>query len=244
MNRERPTHLFIQVAETLRGRIKHGLYGLGDLLPSARELEKEFKVSNITIRKALDRLSQEGLIVSRRGRGTQVARGREDLVPLQITGNFRDWADSVAGKKPRLEAVVLDVALVDGPPRTREVLSVRPGEKLWRMRRVRKVRGLPVSCYINYGLQEVCARISQEEVEKRSFVEVFEEVSGVRLARIEQRVEARVADMDTSALLGTDFGSPIFFVDNIYFSSRGVPVAVTHMYFRGDRYAYRTLIEL
>ena len=244
VNRERPTHLFIQVAETLRGRIKHGHYGVGELLPSARELEAEFKVSNITIRKALDRLAQEGLIVSRRGRGTQVAGGREELVPLEITGKFGDWADSVVGRKSRLEVDVLDILLVDGPPRIRRLLSPGPKEKLWRMRRVRKFQGHPISCYTNYGLPEICGRIGKEEVEKRSFIEVFKEVSGVSLARIEQRVEARVADMDTSLLLGAEFGSPLFFVDNVYYSTQDRPVEITHMYFRGDRYTYRTLIEL
>ena len=63
MDREDLTAYYYRIAETLRGRIKAQEYKFGDILPPEKDLEKEFGVSNITIRKALALLVQEGLIV-------------------------------------------------------------------------------------------------------------------------------------------------------------------------------------
>ncbi|MBW1713811.1 MAG: GntR family transcriptional regulator, partial [Deltaproteobacteria bacterium] len=59
MERGKYVPIYIQVAETIKGRIVANQYQPGDLIPSARELESEFGVSNITIRKALELLTQE-----------------------------------------------------------------------------------------------------------------------------------------------------------------------------------------
>jgi GntR family transcriptional regulator len=79
---------------------------------------------------------------------------------------------------------------------------------------------------------------------RRSFIEVLQRRMGIRLSRMEQRVEATVADMDVSAILGVEFGAPLFFVENQYFAGEAPPVEVTHMYYRGDRYVYQTTIRL
>jgi hypothetical protein len=53
-----------------------------------------------------------------------------------------------------------------------------------------------------------------------------------------------IAEMDLANLLGIDYGTPLFFVENIYYSIQNQPVVVTHMYYRGDFYTYRASISL
>jgi GntR family transcriptional regulator len=251
-DREAAAPLYIRVAETLKARIEGRIYSPGQLLPPAKALEGEFGVSNITIRKALDRLEAEGLITGRRGVGTRVAqREGDDRVAIEIAGTFRDWLHSASGRAPRLEAEVLEVSQVRGPERVRRVLDPAPEEPLWRMRRVRRLteggRREVVSYFVNYGRPGVMDRIDAAEVAATSFVETFQRRSGLRLAYMDQRVEAQVADLDTSAILGIRFGDPIFFAENVYYAPVGGetrPVAVTHFYYRGDRYVYTATISL
>ena len=75
---------------------------------------------------------------------------------------------------------------------------------------------------------------TKEEVERRSFVDLFQDRGQIRLSKMVQRVEATVADNDLSEVLTINLGDPLFFVENIYYSTEGQPVEVTHMYYRGD----------
>ena len=75
--------IYLQVADTIKGRIFNDEYRVGDFISSAKDLEKEFGVSNITVRKALDILVQEGYLIPKQGVGTQVTRRPEDLLEIE-----------------------------------------------------------------------------------------------------------------------------------------------------------------
>ncbi len=245
MERDRAVSYYIKVAETLKARIRDGQYQPNDLIPSAKKLEEEFKVSNITIRKALDLLTRDGYVIPMRGVGTRVTKTGDDLVSIEVTGTFRDWVDSAMGRDLRLTVHVLETSITSCPKRVSKILSLEPDESIWRMKRVRKLRGVPMSYFINYGRSEVFSdKITKEEVERRSFVDLFQERCQIRLSKMVQRVEATVADIDLSEVLAINFGDPLFFVENIYYSTDGQPVEVTHMYCRGDKYVYDVTIQL
>lgn len=245
MERDRAVSYYVKVAETLKARIRDGQYQPNDLIPSAKKLEEEFKVSNITIRKAMDILTRDGFVIPMRGVGTRVAKTEDKMVSIEITGNFRDWVDSALGRDLQLTVDVLEITITSCPKRVSQVLTLGPDESIWRMKRVRKLRGVPMSYYINYGRPEVFNdKIKKEEVERRSFVDLFQERCQIRLSKMVQRVEATVADIDLSGVLAINFGDPLFFVENIYYSTDGQPVEVTHMYYRGDKYVYDATIQL
>ncbi len=244
MAQDKPIPMYFRVAETIRARIESRRYRPGELIPSEKELSKEFKVSLITIRKAMELMVKEGLVARKRGSGTWVLSSNSGRLPIKLSGNFRDWFDSVSGRLQRLEAQVLEVGLVECPEQVARILGLEEGEPVWRMRRVRKHRGEPVSYYINYAPSELANLVCARDFRKRSFLEVFQEKTNLRLRRLEQRVEATVADMDVSNILGVEFGSPLFFVENVYYTFQDRPVEVTHMYYRGDRYVYRATIPI
>jgi DNA-binding GntR family transcriptional regulator len=245
MERDRAISYYVKVAETLKARIRDGQYQPNDLIPSAKKLEEEFKVSNITIRKALDLLTREGFVMPMRGVGTRVAKMEDDVVSIEITGSFRDWVDSTLGRDLQLTVDVLEIAITSCPKRISQILTLGLDENIWRMKRVRRLRGVPMSYIINYGRPEVFSdKITIEEVRKSSFVDLFQERCQISLSKMEQRVKATLADMDLSGILAINFGDPLFFVENVYYSTDGNPVEVTHMYYRGDKYVYDATIQL
>ena len=245
MERDRAVSYYIKVAETLKARIRDGQYQPNDLIPSARKLEEEFKVSNITIRKALDLLTREGFVMPMRGVGTRVVKIEDDVVSIEITGSFRDWVDSAIGRNLQLTVDVLEITITSCPKRVSQILTLGPDENIWRMKRVRRLRGVPMSYFINYGRPELFSdKITIDEVTKSSFVDLFQARCQISLSKMEQRVKATVADMDLSGVLDINFGDPLFFVENVYYSADGNPVEVTHMYYRGDKYVYDATIQL
>ena len=246
MNRVQAIPFYRQIANTLRGRIRNGDYRPGDRIPSAAELEKSFQVSNITIRKAIGMLAQEGWVVGRRGVGTVVARPPEDgMVAIEISGNFREWFDSASGRRFPVDQRVLDIATVRCPGRVAARLGFDPDDTVWRLRRVRTIKGEPISYHVNFGRTGLLGHLDESHFAGgRSFLEVFRRHCPVHLARMTQQVEVTVADMDLTGILGINFGDPVFFVENTYFSGAGEAVEVTHLFLRGDRYRYTAAFDL
>lgn len=245
MDDETRTPYYYRVAETLRKRIETRQYHPSGLIPSEKELEREFKVSNITIRKALDLLVKDNLLVRKRGVGTQLISREDSRLAIKLTGNFMDWYESASGKSPKLEIEVLDIGIVPCPEPIRELLSLDDDSLVWRLRRIRKFKGEPISYYINYGHPELFKGLIKKKLfKKHSFIEVFQKHCDVTISKIEQSVEAIVADMDIASILEVQFGTPLFFVNNMYFAQSPSPVEVTHVYYRGDRYIYNALIHL
>ena len=235
-----------QVATTLRRRIANGEYLEGDIIPPSSELENFFSVSNITIRKALALLSNEGWVRSRRGVGTIVTRAPSGQpLKIAVSGNFTEWVDSASGKSLPIKQTVLECALKPAPSRVSNILECALGDALWTMQRIRRIAGNIISYHVNFGRPEVLGTIKKSTmVPNRNFVDVLRGECGVNLMRMDQTVEAMAADRDLAALLEVEFGTPLFFVENIYLDGADTVVAVSHLYLRGDHYAYQTSISL
>jgi GntR family transcriptional regulator len=240
--KETPIPFYLQVAETLRRRILTDEYPEGGFIPSALELEKEFGVSNITIRKALEILSQDGVLARKRGVGTVVAKFDRDLVTFEVTGSFERMVRSV--DQLPLEMEVLDMAVIACPHHVGQLMKVEPGSPVWRMKRVRKHKGSPLSFYLTYSDPGLCRGITKKAVEKENLIPLFERTNKLKLVRLEQKLEAVIADIDLSAMLKVRFGAPLFFVENLYSNPERKPTILSQIYFRGDRCSYTATAEL
>lgn len=235
-----------QIADTIRRRIVDGVYREGELLPPAGELEESFGVSNITIRKALALLADEGLVEGKRGVGTAVRRAPKTArVAIAVSNDFLEWLETASGRRLPIEQEVIEIGTLLPVPRVAETLGVPPRTPLWRMRRLRRIDGAPVSYHINYGLPETLGRIDERRMRgNRNFVDLLREDLGLKLDSVEQRIEAAVADRDLARRLDVAFGDPVLFVEHIYRTVDGAVAAVSHLYLRGDRYAYRAQLRL
>jgi DNA-binding GntR family transcriptional regulator len=235
-----------QVADTLRQRIARAEYRVGDVIPTSTELEKLFSVSNITIRKALAILSDEGLVTGRRGIGTVIKAEPRDLrLQIAVSGNFSEWVDTASGKSLPIRQKVLEYKIAPGPDRVTRLLGHEPGAPLWTLRRLRWVNNDIISYHVNFALPERLAGLDDSNMSgNRNFVDMIREDSNLRLERMDQTVEATVTDRDLAELLDVKFGTPLFFVENIYIDKADTIAAITHLYLRGDRYAQQTSIDM
>ncbi|MCF8026187.1 MAG: GntR family transcriptional regulator [Desulfobacteraceae bacterium] len=231
----RTTPLFIQIAETIKGRIARHEYDPGSFLSSSKDLAKEFNVSNITIRRAADILAQDGFIKQRRGMRAQVAMQDDEVVEIEITGDFRTWVNTAIGKKLNIKVEVIDRRVIPCPKPVQDILSIKQVE---RIKRVRKLKDIPVSYYVTYGPVHLLKKISTEQLEKRTFIDLYQDQCNFELKYMEQTVQALKADLDLVSVLDVDFGFPLFYVHNVYYSNKDIPKSVTHMYYRSDKYLY------
>lgn len=242
----RTVPFYHQVAGTIRDRIVKGAYDVGSCVPSSIELEREFGVSNITIRKALNLLKEEGRVKTQLGVGTVViAGGAPDVVDIKFSGKFTEWLEWASGKNQDVRQEVLGVDRVRGPAEIRGKLALQDDEVMWEMRRLRRLRKEPISYHVSYGREELYKLIRRKDLQgSGSFIEQLQKRYPRKVKRIEQHVEAAIATMDLANLLGIQFGSPIFFMEHLYIGERGEVIAITQLFMRADRYRYSTSIEL
>lgn len=235
-----------QVADTIRSRILAGIYPVGEFLPASAELEESFGVSNITMRKALSALRNEGLISTKRGIGSLVLAAKETArVDIHFSGSLSEWLEWASGKTQAVTQRVLSVDEDRGPPELREKLRLRSDELMWRLRRLRFRRGSPISFHLTYGSLQLGAAVDERYLEgSGSFIELVQKYWPGRITQIKQTVEARVADMDLAKMLKIEFGAPIFFMEHLYLTAEDRAVAVTHMFMRADRYRYSTTVSV
>lgn len=237
MNLEKVIPQYIQVAETISSRITNGRYP-SNILPSSRELEKDFSVSDITIRKALNVLVQQNEILRKRGVGTTIRQHNRHR-KFDYFGNFRELIDSKSGQQVNAETEVLEIKITESyPDEIRDILELDKGVHLWQMQRLRKHNGEPVSYFVNYGHVELFENIKKQDIKNKTFIETADSICNVKFSKMEQWVEVEIADSDLASLMKTKFAAPMFFAKNIYYLDSAKPVAVTYMHFRGDKYKF------
>lgn len=233
---------YVQVAETIRRRIMTDEYVENTLIPPVPELEKEFNVSNITIRKALETLTQDGLLRRKRGVGTIVQKCERDLVVFELSGDFRRLVRSIEDLPVELE--VIEMNTIPCPRYVAEMLSLDPDAQVLRVKKIRKHGGKPLSFYLHYTDHSLLAKITKEKAEQKTFVALYEETTQTKLTALKQRIETVVADIDLSGFLQVRFGLPLFFTENLYMTESNKPAILTQNYYRGDKCFYRTSTNL
>jgi len=191
---------------------------------------------------ALDVLVQDGLLRRKRGIGTSVQKYERDLVVFELTGNFKNLVRSIENLPVELE--VLEMKTVMCPHYVRQALSLKPDTEVFQLRKVRKHKGQPLGYYVHYTDLSLYGKITKKMAEEKTFVDLFQDVTGIKLTSLEQRIESVVADIDLSAILKVRFGLPLFFTENLYLTKENKPVILTQHYYRGDRCFFKTSTSL
>src|ERR671913_1524598 len=129
--------LYRQAKDVLTQRIAEGQWQPGQIIPSEFEIAADLGVSQGTVRKALDEMTAENLLVRRQGRGTFVARHDEERILFQFFKLVRD-----DGERRFPESRVLDVRVMRASPEARGRLRLAAGDKVVQIERVRSLAGV------------------------------------------------------------------------------------------------------
>lgn len=211
-----------QIAHTLRDRVHE--VGPGHVLPSESDLSAEFKVSRVTVRRALETLRDEGLVESRQGFGWFVA-----TAPLQQRLHSLDTIEQQLeerGVHPQRK--VLEFAFVDAPPHVAEVLA---SPQVLRVKRLNLADGAPFAVVTVWCPAELGQHLSRRDVERKPFYELL----GVDLRGATQTIGAAAASDADAALLAVPVGSPVLRCERVTTTVAGHPVLMSEHIFPGHR---------
>ncbi|SCW64434.1 GntR family transcriptional regulator [Paenibacillus tianmuensis] len=228
---ESDTPLYSQLLETMKQAIQSGSLKAGDPLPSESQLCKWLQVSRTTIRLAMDQLSEQGLIVRRRGRGSTVASPKlhrtldhlynftEDMLVLQAV------PESIV-----LESIIFSAGLTIG-----NMLNLPYDEQVLRLSRIRKANGEPILLEHTYLPMTKFPSLETVDFTSQSLYRLLRDEYHVQMGHATETYECVSLSKETAKLLQTAAGSPAFHVKRIAFTKSCIPFEYTESFARGDR---------
>lgn len=226
---------FHQLRLILRERLERGVYPAGLPLPGERLLAQEFGVARVTVRSALARLAEEGLVVRLRGKGTLPAPSAGQAQPSALRRG--GLLDNIVSMSLRTRVSVLERSLTPAPHAVAAALGVARGTSVLRVLRVRKHKGQPIS----YTEVYLPARLA-EAVERHTLQEVPMLVAlaraGVEVTSAEQVLGAVLADPSAASALGVAPGTPLLRATRIAYASDGAAVQYFVGLYHPERYEY------
>lgn len=235
LDRSGPVPLYYQVSSRLEQAIRTGTIPTGARLENEIAIGQRLGLSRPTIRRAIQELVDKGLLVRRRGIGTQVVQG-EVRRQVELTSLYEDLQNSHHTPGTR----VLAHEVVPAAPHVAEGLGVTVGSDVVRVRRQRSMDGVPVAVLENY-LPADFADITTDELEQRGLYQILR-ARGVSIRIAKQTIGARRAIDDESALLDIEDGGPVLTMERIAFDQSGRAFEYGYHCYRPDRYTFETTL--
>jgi GntR family transcriptional regulator len=229
--------LYQQVKQLIVRALENGEWPPGEAIPSELELSRRFAVSQGTVRKAVDALAAENLLVRRQGKGTFVATHTEEQASMFRFLRLRrdDGRDEYPVSR------LLDVRRQKAGGDAARVLGLKPGEMLVVLRRVLEYGGEPVvldEIQLPAALFRGLTR-ARYEAYRGSMYGFFETQFGVRMVRADEKLKAIAADGASARILRVAAGSPLLAVERVAYTygekavelRRGLCTTRAHHYF-------------
>jgi DNA-binding GntR family transcriptional regulator len=226
-----PEPLYFQVSRQLHAAIEDGRLPAGARLGNEVDLAASLRLSRPTLRQAIQTLVNQGLLVRRRGVGTQVVRTRVAR-PLRLSSLFDDLAG--LGGKP--ESVVLDNRVEPAGAEVAELLEAPGLTHVRRLKRVRSAGGEPLALMNNY-LPEGIIDPTDEELRDKGLYQLLRS-AGVRLHAAEQHIGARLATEEDAELLDEQPGAALLTMQRTTYDDSGRVVEYGWHVYRASRYAF------
>lgn len=237
VDRGSPVPLYFQVAEQLEEAIVNGQLAAGERISNEVSLAQELGLSRPTMRQAIQVLVDKGLLVRKRGVGTQVVRGRVHR-PLELTSLFDDLAK--ANQRQATEVLVLDRRRA-GELVAAE-LQLADGDEVWFLERLRSVGGEPLAHMQNFLPCRV-VDLSGVDFSTDGLYQTLRG-SGVTMRVARQQISARRAEPAEARMLGEEPGAPLLTMQRTAYDDAGRAVEFGVHAYRPDRYSFEsTLVD-
>lgn len=237
LERSGPIPLYFQVAQRIEKAILDGTLPAGSRLENEVSLGERLGLSRPTIRRAIQDLVDKGLLVRRRGIGTQVVHGQVTR-GVELTSLHDDLTRS--GQTPSTK--LLECTVVKADAKIAEQLNLPKGAPALYLHRLRLADKVPVAVMENW-LPEPFTELDPEDIIEHGLYGVLRS-RGVTMRVAKQRIGARRATAQESKLLNVENNAALLTMDRTAFDNSGKAVEFGHHCYRPDLYSFSvTLVE-
>ncbi|MGE5622825.1 MAG: GntR family transcriptional regulator [Bacillota bacterium] len=227
--------LYQQIKALITQSLQSGEWKPGELIPSEVELANRFKVSQGTVRKAIDELAAENLVVRRQGKGTFVATHHEERAQYRFLRLMPD-----AGNPHHADNKILEVKRLRAPAEVARLLDIKSGDSVVFIKRVQSFDGEPIIVEELWLPGAIFKGLTAERLieYKGPMYGLFETEFGTRMIRATEKIRAVSADEPTAELLKIAVQTPLLSVERVSFTYGDKPVEVRRGLYRTDHHHY------
>lgn len=224
--------LYLQLKRWIEEAVGRGAIKPGDALPSERDLALRVDVSRVTVRKAVQQLVRDGVLVQRHGSGTFVAAQPHRFE--QSLSQLTSFAEDMARRGMAVRSVWLDRGIYDASPEETMALGLSPADRVARVARLRISDNTPLAIERASLAESVLP--NPGAVGHSLYAHL--DASGNRPVRAIQRIRAANLGAADAKLLETTEGAAALHVERIGFLASGRIVEFTRSVYRGDTYDF------
>ena len=241
------TPAFSPLYQQIKGLILHSLqvgeWRPGEMIPSEMDLATRFKVSQGTVRKAIDELAAENLVMRRQGKGTFVATHAEQHVQYRFLKLQPDSGNQQG--EGRAERQILECRRLRASADVARALALRPGDAVMHVRRVLSFTGTPTILEDIWLPGATFKGLSSEQMSSYQgpTYAMFELEFGVRMVRADEKIRAVLPQAEQAQLLAVPESEPLLSVERTAFTYNDVPMELRRGLYRTDTHHYRNALS-
>jgi GntR family transcriptional regulator len=224
--------LYLQLKRWIEDAVASGAIKAGDALPSERDLALKVDVSRVTVRKAVQHLVRDGVLVQRHGSGTFVAPQTHRVE--QSLSQLTSFAEDMARRGMSLKSVWLDRGLYHPSPEETVVLGLSPSEQVARVARLRITGDTPLAI----ERASLSSSILRDPGAVGTSLYSHLDKSGNRPVRAIQRIRAVSVNAEDAKLLEVKEGAAVLHIERISYLASGRVIEFTRSVYRGDTYDF------
>lgn len=231
LDRESVRPLYLQLETMLRDHIGSGNLQPGDRLPPENSLAEQHGISRMTVRRAINALAEEGILVRRPGKGTFVSGGK---VPF-LASTLSSFSGVMRGLGLAVSSRVIALNMATPPAQVARELRLSPADQAVFLQRVRYINGEAIAIMSSWMPASCHAALQQADLTSEPISQVMERAVGVSIVRADDWLEATLARDAEAELLSVRPGAAVFLGRGVLYDANGVPVRSSKVIYRGDR---------
>jgi GntR family transcriptional regulator len=235
--------LYQQIKGLILGSLRSGEWKPGESIPSEMDLAARFRVSQGTVRKAIDELAAENLLLRRQGKGTFVATHAEQQVQFRFLKLVPD--SGTRGSEGPAQRDIVECRRTRANADVTRALALRSGDTVLQARRVLSFGGIPVILEDIWLPAAPFKGLTAERLANYQgpMYALFETEFNVRMVRAEEKIRAIAASEAHAELLRVPLGAPLLSVERIAYTYQDEPMELRRGYYRTDTHYYHNVIN-
>lgn len=227
------------LAEKIEAYISQSGLRAHDKLPSERELSSHWDVNRMTLRQAIERLVDEGILYSIHGSGTYVA-------PRKINRNlwqFLSFSDAMKEAGLYAQTTVISIRKMEANKWLAKTFSILLGTEVYELVRIRHVEHEPFALETIYIPCHLCLGLEQHDLEQQSLYAILREVYHIELTKSKQEISMSYLTEEEASYLGVEPGEAAICTKVVTATEEQVPIEYTIEIARGDRCKFSTILK-
>ena len=235
--------LYQQIKSLILNSLRLSEWKPGEAIPSEMELATRFRVSQGTVRKAIDELAAENLLTRRQGKGTFVATHAEQRVQFRFLKLVPD--SGTPGSEGAAQREIVECRRTRASADTARALDLRTGDAVLQVRRVLSFAGTPTILEDIWLPAAPFKGLTAERLtnDQGPMYALFETEFNVSMVRAEEKIRAEAATDGREILLQVAPGTPLLSVERIAYTYKNVPMELRRGYYRTDTHHYHNTLS-